>query len=123
MFNKLLHIHRDFQVMCFALPKVNETYEYLKELLKYHGKLEILENFKDWKIPTFPIKAMQLAEHEVQLGQQTGFVLTKLKKIWIDREFQLELNEVGEYIPEIMKDWEQVAGDYVKHSAKKRKMK
>jgi hypothetical protein len=107
--------------MCFASPKVKENHDFLKEILKYHGKTEILDAFVEWKPPVFQIRACNLTELGVAQGPQTGFVLNKLKQIWVDREFRLQLEEVGEYLPQILKDWELVAGDYVKPVSRKRK--
>lgn len=75
--------------------------EYVKELLRYHGAMQLLDEFERWIIPKFPVNGSILMEH-VPIQKMIGDVLIELKKIWIDTDFKLTREQLMEHVPSIV---------------------
>jgi len=81
--------------------KYNVYREYVKEILKYRGAVELLDEFEQWTIPKFPINGNTLKEH-VPEQWIIGDVMNKLKRIWVDKDFKLTDAQLINHIPNIL---------------------
>lgn len=79
--------------------------EYVKEVLRYCGAIELLDEIEQWKIPKFPINGNMMKKHVPNL--KIGLVLKKLKQIWIDEDFKLTIDQLLEHIPSILSELEE----------------
>lgn len=75
--------------------------EYVKEILRYRGAIELLDEFERWVIPKFPINGNSLKEH-VPHPKMTGHVINELKKIWIDENYKLTDTQLMEHVPHVL---------------------
>lgn len=83
--------------------KITDVKEWTLELLKYQGREELLHEFTDWNIPRMPIPGNVLREKfNILPGKFLGLVLDELKKYWIDKEFQPQLEELLQQVPDIV---------------------
>jgi len=51
---------------------------------------ELLQKFKCWEIPKFPINGQDLNECGVPKGKKMGICMNQLKEVWIDSDFSLD---------------------------------
>ncbi|EFN80080.1 CCA tRNA nucleotidyltransferase 1, mitochondrial isoform X2 [Harpegnathos saltator] len=72
--------------------------EYVKEILKYQGAMELLDEFEKWVIPKFPINGIMLKDL-VPHPKMIGKVITELKKIWINDDFKNTNSELIDHVP------------------------
>jgi len=86
--------------------KVQDVQEFVCELLRYKGSLKLLEDFKNWNPPKFPINGHDLKPH-VPHGKIIGRVLTSLKKIWLDDDFKSSSEDLLKQVPEILAQLEE----------------
>lgn len=81
--------------MC--LPQRNLSFKLLKEfileLLKYNGKREIYDQILEWEMPKFPINGTVLMDNGCS-GRKMCNILTKLRDIWADSNFQMSQEEL-----------------------------
>jgi len=91
--------------------------EYAKEVLKYRGAMELLDEVEQWKIPKFPINGNMMKEH-VSNPKIIGLVLKKLKQIWIDEDFKLTSEHLLEHVPSILSELEEEKMKRQKHYKK-----
>ncbi|GAB1867271.1 tRNA-nucleotidyltransferase 1, mitochondrial [Camponotus japonicus] len=91
--------------------------EYAKEVLKYRGAMELLDEVEQWKIPKFPINGNMMKEH-VPNPKIIGLVLKKLKQIWIDEDFKLTSEHLLEHVPSILSELEEEKMKRQKHYKK-----
>ncbi|XP_032676435.1 CCA tRNA nucleotidyltransferase 1, mitochondrial isoform X2 [Odontomachus brunneus] len=77
--------------------------EYIIEILKYQGAIELLDEFEKWVIPKFPIKGIMLRNH-VPHPKVTSVVLRELKKIWVNDNFKSTSDQLMEYVPCIINE-------------------
>lgn len=96
---------KPYQRLVFVQPtnKYNIYLEYVKEVLKYRGALQLLEEFERWKIPRFPIGGNELKEH-VPDSRMIGLVINELKSIWLDKDFTLSNKQLLEHVPSIVNE-------------------
>uniref|UniRef100_A0A336M097 CSON009557 protein n=1 Tax=Culicoides sonorensis TaxID=179676 RepID=A0A336M097_CULSO len=94
-----------FQQMCIqTIGKPGDQKNYVLELLKYLGKVELYEKLKVWEIPYFPVNGNLIKEHGCPTGKLIGVVITKLKHIWAANEFKSTQEELLRYLPDILKE-------------------
>lgn len=63
------------------------------ELLKYVGKRELYEQIIGWTQPNFPLNGKILMENGIN-GKRVGGVLSRLRDIWADSNFQMTREEL-----------------------------
>ncbi len=69
--------------------------EWIVQTLVYDGdKAEILERFRGWEPPRFPVTGSDLKEAGLPPGEAIGFCLTKLKELWLDSDYKLTKEEM-----------------------------
>lgn len=96
------------QLVCAQnASKYNVYREYVKEVLKYCGAVELLDEFEQWEMPKFPINGNTLKEH-VKEYKMIGHVMVELKKIWVDKDFKLTDVQLIDHIPNILSEIENV---------------
>ncbi|XP_012257352.2 CCA tRNA nucleotidyltransferase 1, mitochondrial isoform X2 [Athalia rosae] len=81
--------------------KVYGTKEFVCELLRYKGNLELLEEFSKWQPPRFPVNGDMLKQH-VKEGKLMGKVLYKLKEEWLNSDFELSAEDLLKRVPHIL---------------------
>ncbi|PSN35875.1 hypothetical protein C0J52_14861 [Blattella germanica] len=85
--------------------KISDTREWVRELLKYRGNIELLKEFDNWIMPRFPLNGnILIKEHGVPGGKSLGPVLNALKKKWVESDFQLSSDELLKSLPEILEE-------------------
>ncbi|XP_046750948.1 CCA tRNA nucleotidyltransferase 1, mitochondrial [Diprion similis] len=77
--------------------------DFVCELFRYRGELELLKEFADWRPPRFPVGGDQLKQH-VKVGKIMGLVINRLKEEWIDSDFQLDSDELVKLVPNIVEE-------------------
>ncbi|XP_014483610.1 PREDICTED: CCA tRNA nucleotidyltransferase 1, mitochondrial [Dinoponera quadriceps] len=77
--------------------------EYVREVLKYQGAVQLLDEFEKWVIPRFPIGGTMLKSY-VRHPKMIGMVLTELKRIWINDDFKNTVDELMEHVPRIVNE-------------------
>ncbi|KOB66101.1 tRNA-nucleotidyltransferase 1, mitochondrial [Operophtera brumata] len=65
-----------------------DTVQYVIEVLKYKGDENLLEQFKKWQIPTFPVNGKILKDAGVSPGKMYGPIIRKMKEAWIENEYK-----------------------------------
>lgn len=93
--------------MCLkTIKKYSDTKSCVEELLKYHNKLDLFNELKDWKIPKFPVSGSVLKENVDPTvdGRTLGVIMRKLKDVWEEKEFQPTSEELLKYLPEILEE-------------------
>lgn len=78
--------------------KYNVYREYIIEILKYQGAMELLSEFEKWIIPKFPINGIMLKDY-LPHPKMTGMVLTELKRIWVNDDFKCSSDQLIEHVP------------------------
>lgn len=109
-------------VLLQQMKRYDVCQEYVKELLRYRGAMQLLDEFEQWTIPKFPIGGSMLMKH-VPMQKMIGSVLTELKKIWIDADFKLTNEQLMERIPSIVSEAEEKYQTLAKERSKKLKTK
>jgi len=79
--------------------KTKDTFNFIQEVLKYRGELELLHRFKEWEPPRFPLTGHHLKEANVPAGKANSIVLHKIKEEWKLSNFTLSLEAMIEMIP------------------------
>lgn len=83
--------------------KQEEEAAYVREVLKYRGEEELLEQFNNWEIPRFPINGKILKDAGVPAGKTYGRIIDKLKNLWIENNYQQNAEDLVKHIPDIIK--------------------
>lgn len=96
---------RPYQQLIFVQQtgRYNVYVEYVKEILRYRGAIELLDEFERWIIPKFPIGGWalkQLVPNEKMIGR----VIFELKRIWIDEDFKPTKEQLIEHVPRILSE-------------------
>lgn len=97
-----------------TIKKYSDTKRCVEELLKYHNKLDLFNQLKDWSIPKFPLTGIILRENGCPDGKGLGVIMKKLKTIWEKTEFKATSEELLKYLPEILEDVKVDDGKIVK---------
>lgn len=98
----LFHIFRTYKKLSLQ-PIVKR--EYIEEFLRYLGKKELYEEFKNWKTPHFQINGNILKEKGCPTGKAIGVVMTKLKTIWADNNFNTSVDELlDNHLPKVLEE-------------------
>lgn len=99
---------KPYQQLIFVQPTMRyDVYrEYVREVLRYRGAMELLDELEQWKIPKFPINGIVMRER-VQNIKMIGQVLIMLKQIWTDEDFKLTSEQLLEHVPSILSELEE----------------
>ncbi|XP_041969454.1 CCA tRNA nucleotidyltransferase 1, mitochondrial isoform X2 [Aricia agestis] len=84
--------------------KQKDMIDYVCELLKYKGEEVLLEEFKKWEIPKFPINGKILKENGVPPGTMYGPIINKLKNLWIENQYKQSADDLVKFIPSIIEE-------------------
>ncbi|XP_026745361.1 CCA tRNA nucleotidyltransferase 1, mitochondrial-like [Trichoplusia ni] len=85
--------------------KQKDAIEYVREVLKYRGDENLLEQFNKWEVPRFPISGKMLKEAGVPPGRMYGPIISKIKEMWIDNEYKQSEAELVKIIPNIIEEF------------------
>lgn len=75
--------------------------EFIIEVLKYSNS-DLLAEFRDWKMPKFPVDGRVLKQNGVEPGKLMGLVLDRLRVIWAQSDFTATVDELTKEIPRIV---------------------
>ena len=67
--------------------------EWIEQVIAcYHSdeSVELLNQFKSWEVPKFPINGQDLKAEGVPTGKKMGLCMNLLKEVWIDNDFNLD---------------------------------
>ncbi|XP_029173206.1 CCA tRNA nucleotidyltransferase 1, mitochondrial isoform X1 [Nylanderia fulva] len=94
---------KPYQRLIFVQPaSKHELYrEFVKEVLRYRGATDLLDELERWKIPRFPINGNAMRER-VANQKLIGEVFIHLKNMWVDEDFKLTEEQLLEQIPRIL---------------------
>ncbi|XP_012273790.1 CCA tRNA nucleotidyltransferase 1, mitochondrial isoform X2 [Orussus abietinus] len=81
--------------------KVQDSKTFVSEVLKYRGDVNLLNEFEKWDIPRFPINGHML-KPLVPHGKMIGPVMTALKAIWLEHNFQIPPEKLLTFVPNII---------------------
>ncbi|XP_013184983.2 CCA tRNA nucleotidyltransferase 1, mitochondrial isoform X2 [Amyelois transitella] len=84
--------------------KQKDAVEYVKEVLKYRGDKNLLEQFNKWNIPKFPVSGKDLKENNVPPGKMYGLIISKLKEMWVENEYKQTSGDLVKFIPTIIEE-------------------
>ncbi|XP_020298480.1 CCA tRNA nucleotidyltransferase 1, mitochondrial isoform X2 [Pseudomyrmex gracilis] len=109
---------KPYQLLVFTQPthKYEVFREYTKELLRYRGAIELLREFEQWTVPHFPINGSMLKDRGTE-HKLIGLVITELKRLWVEEDFQLTENQLLDRLPKILDKLKE------KHRIKEKKQK
>ncbi|XP_037049872.1 CCA tRNA nucleotidyltransferase 1, mitochondrial isoform X1 [Bradysia coprophila] len=94
-----------YKRMCVLIGKnQNITKEYVLELLKYNGKLDLFEQLQVWSAPRFPITGIMLQTHGCSKGRMMGLVMNELKDIWANGNFEMTAEELLKELPIVLNE-------------------
>lgn len=94
-----------YQQMCLnTIGKVTDRKLYVLELLKYQHKSILHEQLKNWGIPKFPVDGNMLKQNGCPSGKVIKTVISRLKIIWAQQEFNSTAEDLLKYLPEILTD-------------------
>lgn len=96
------------QIVLNSKSKIQDTMEFVRELLKSKGALELLEEFNAWKVPKFPINGHDLKSH-VPNGKVMGRILAELKNIWIDDDFKTSNEDLLKRVPDLVAQFKELS--------------
>ena len=88
---------RDRQLKIFKYILVDnvsdlKVREKLVQLLKYVGKVELIDALASWTIPVFPVNGETLTAKNVPKGPLFAKILAKTREAW-KRQFELDTSE------------------------------
>ncbi|XP_055839808.1 CCA tRNA nucleotidyltransferase 1, mitochondrial [Episyrphus balteatus] len=117
--NKEFKTLKDYQMLCMQ-PAARR--DFVEELLKYSGSLELYKQLKEWEIPSFPVTGNMLKSKNCPAGKKMGHVMSKLKMIWAQEDFQTSQEDLLEiHLPKILAELPPPSPPA--HKNKKQKMK
>ncbi|CAN8005891.1 unnamed protein product [Ixodes pacificus] len=94
---------KPYQALLFTTKgKVGDVQEWICEVLKYRADAELLERFRCWDVPRFPVNGNMLLERGLRSGPKFATVLGKLKEIWFESDFAMTSDELLQRLPEIL---------------------
>ncbi|XP_058796771.1 CCA tRNA nucleotidyltransferase 1, mitochondrial [Phymastichus coffea] len=88
------------KIVLKTIGKVSDIREYVAEVLKYRGSLELLKEFEEWD-SRFPVNGNMIKPYADKNHKVIGEVLSKLKDIWLDSDCQLPVEKLQTYIPNL----------------------
>lgn len=101
--------------MCLQTTgKPKEIKEYVEELLKFHGKLDLYDKLKAWQVPRFPVDGTMLKQHNCPTGKLMGTIINRLKEEWVKSEFKSTSEELLKLLPKVLQELNIVDGKQVK---------
>ncbi|CAL8110999.1 unnamed protein product [Orchesella dallaii] len=96
---------RPFQrLLVFSKNKGTDVRQWVEEVMKYDGAIGLLEEFRNWQLPKFPVSGNILIENKVPAGRTMTRVMNELKDIWIDSNFTATADELVTSLPQILKE-------------------
>lgn len=88
------------QLLVGSKSKTNDVREWILEVMKYNN-FAFREEFANWPIPKFPINGIMLKEAGVDPGRTMGNVMSELKRMWAENEFESSSEDLMKEVPEL----------------------
>ncbi|KAK9886636.1 hypothetical protein WA026_017558 [Henosepilachna vigintioctopunctata] len=89
------------QLLLKSKTKHSDTRDWIVEVLKYNN-FPHLQEFQQWEVPRFPVTGTLLKQKGIQSGKFMGIVINELKNYWVDRNFDVAVDELLDQIPKIL---------------------
>lgn len=89
------------QLVLKSKSKITDTKQWVIEVLKYNNS-PLLEEFRNWEIPKFPVNGSMLKEKGVDSGRFMGLVMNELRDYWADNNFNLSAEDVLKHLPHVL---------------------
>lgn len=94
---------KPYQALLFVTKgKVGDVQEWICEVLKYRADAELLERFRCWDVPRFPVTGNMLLERGLRSGPKFAAILGKLKEIWFESDFTMSADDLLKQLPDIL---------------------
>ncbi|CAK9808174.1 CCA tRNA nucleotidyltransferase 1, mitochondrial [Anthophora plagiata] len=84
---------------------ISNTKSYICELLKCKQLFSLAEDIEQFVVPRFPVNGSMLL-NRVKKGKMMGIVIKELKDIWVDKNFEINGEELLQEVPRIVSDLE-----------------
>ncbi|CAI9730192.1 CCA tRNA nucleotidyltransferase 1, mitochondrial-like [Octopus vulgaris] len=84
--------------------KEHNIKSYIKELLKYNGKHEVLKNFDHWDPPKFPVSGYDLLARNIPKGSLFQKIISKLKCIWKESNYSMKKDDLLDMVEQILEN-------------------
>ena len=80
------------KTLVMTKQKQHNVREWIEQfILCYHPEsVQLLNEFKGWEIPKFPINGQDLKNEGVPPGKKMGTCMNQLKEVWIESDFSLD---------------------------------
>jgi len=79
------------------------VHEWICEVLKYRGDIDLLEEFQNTQLPKFPVNGNMLKDAGVKSGKQYSLLLKTLKDQWAESNFSLSKDELMSNLETVLK--------------------
>ncbi|XP_076299470.1 CCA tRNA nucleotidyltransferase 1, mitochondrial isoform X1 [Lasioglossum baleicum] len=83
----------------------NNCKAFICELLKCKQLFDLAAEFEKFTLPRFPINGHELKK-EIKKGKVIGVVIKKLKDIWLDSNFEINIEKLLQEVPRIVSEIE-----------------
>ncbi|XP_077496346.1 CCA tRNA nucleotidyltransferase 1, mitochondrial [Amblyomma americanum] len=94
---------KPYQALLFTTKgKIGDVQEWICEVLKYRAEAELLDRFRCWDVPKFPVNGNMLLERGLRSGPRFATILSKLKEIWFESDFTMTSEELLKSLPDIL---------------------
>ncbi|XP_076312805.1 CCA tRNA nucleotidyltransferase 1, mitochondrial [Tachypleus tridentatus] len=96
---------RPYQALVFTTKgKLGDIQEWVCEVLKYRGEDQLLDKFRGWQVPKFPINGHMLLDKGVKGGPRFTRIMTRLREIWVDSNFEMTSDELLQQLPTVAEE-------------------
>lgn len=92
-------------ILVHSKGNIINTRNYICELLKCKKYFNFAEDIEKIIIPRFPVSGNMLKQH-VKKGKMMGIVIKELKNIWLDKNFEMNAEELLHEVPRIISELE-----------------
>ncbi|CAF3798191.1 unnamed protein product [Adineta steineri] len=92
----LLDTYKEFLIDSHSTQQ-DILYEYIIELLKYQGYIDLIDDIKQWSIPKFPIDIWDLQQNGLISKYYFSHFLRQLKEQWKLSQYMMTKEELIEY--------------------------
>lgn len=74
--------------------KQSDVKEWVEEVLKYRGEVELLNKLREWKVPKFPVNGHDLMSRGISAGYRLSKIMLTMKRRWINSSFTVTKEEL-----------------------------
>jgi len=92
----LLYSYKEFIINSHSTQQ-DILHRYVIELLKYQGYIYLIDDFKQWSIPKFPMNVWDLQQNGLVSNGHFSRLLRCLKEQWKLSQFKMTKEDLIEY--------------------------